>query len=278
MILPTENAIARVVIKRLGAQWFLGVLAATFGALYLVATTHGPNLDEQYLINTDRAFTLINIGALLLVTIVSATEIPYDISGRVLLVLLSKPIRRYQYITGKFLGLIAVGMIFALICSGVTAILLYIKFHHIDIEPLHAAAMICLRVVAIAGLATMLSASFTEVPTIAGCISAIIFSFGINMMALMLLKSEVSGAYKLIASPVLYLIPNLVNLGAPPSALADFVMGRQRDLSMVSDASIDALFEAQTQPLFFAFFYAVAYGLIFLGLGVLLFYRNERVE
>ncbi len=278
MFLPTENAISQVVIKRLGARWFAGVIFGSFVALFLLATAQGPDLVEQYNINCTRIFTFINIGALLLVTIVSATEIPYDISGRVLLIILSKPIRRYQYITGKFFGLIAVGAIYAIICSIFAYIVLAMNNSAASLTFFSPVLMIVLRVLAIAGLATMLSSSFSEVPTIAGCICGIIFSFGINVVALMLLKSDMPTTYKVMASPILYVMPSLNNLASPPSALADLIMGRARDLSLVTDASIDALFDAQSQPLFYAVFYAVTYALIFLGAAIMLFSKSEKVE
>lgn len=277
-MLRTERAVAEVVVKRLGAAWFVGVLLLSFVALYVITTTSGPDLQEQLAKNADHALTVINIVVLLLVTVVSATEIPYDITGRVLLVLLSKPIRRYQYVVGKFLGVAGVGIIYVLLCEAFSLFVLFLMGYQPDGGFFMISAAILLRVIVGAGFAVLLSAAFSEVPTIAGCIGFGVLTIGVNMFALMLIKSEMPSAVKIALSPLIYAVPCLQTLSAPPTALADFVAGRSRDLQLVESASFDSIMETGFQNIPLATLYSFVYALIFLAFAILCFYRSEKVE
>lgn len=277
-MLRTESAVSTVVMKRLGAYWFIGVILASFGILFLIAFTRGPDMAQQLPLNADRCLILINICVLLLVTVVSATEIPYDISGRVLLVILSKPIRRYQYITGKFMGLLGVGLIYASLTAVFATSALLSLGYEPTAEYWTGIGVIFLRLLIACGFTTMLSASFSEIPTIAGAIAGGLFSFGINIVALMVIRSEASFPLKVAVSPLLYFIPSLQSLGAPPTALGDLLAGRIRNYDMVQDVTLDTMLESSLNSFSLASLYAVTYALFFLALAIIFFHRTEKVE
>jgi hypothetical protein len=57
--------------------------------------------------------TAILTGVAILITLFNATsEIPRDINGRLISVLLSKPLSRFQYVMGKFLGTLGISFSF----------------------------------------------------------------------------------------------------------------------------------------------------------------------
>lgn len=277
-MLTTERAVAEVVVKRLGAAWFIGVLLVSFGALFILTTMYGPDMREQLLKNADHALIFINFVVLLLVTVIAATEIPYDITERVLLSVLAKPIRRYQYVVGKFIGVAGVGVFYVTICLAFSMLLLFCMGYSPDGLFLQSAGAIFLRVLVAAGFVILLSSCFTEVPTIGGSIAFCLFSLGINMAAMALMKSGLPLGAKLAVSPLLYAVPSLHTLSAPPTALSDFLAGRTRDLDLIDSPSVDAMFETTLQSLPISALYATAYAFLFLSLAVLFFYRSERVE
>lgn len=277
-MLTTERAVAEVVVRRLGAAWFIGVLLLSFTALYFLATMRGPEMEEQLLKNSDYILTFINIVALLLLTVVSATEIPYDITGRVLLVVLTKPIRRYQYVIGKFFGVAGVGLIYVLLCEAFSLGALHLMGYTPDATFFSLSGSILLRVIVGAGFGVLMSSCFAEVPTIAGCVAFGVLSFGINLFALMLLKAEIPLAVKAALSPLLYAVPCLQTLSAPPTALADYIAGRSRDIQKLEGIGLDNILESFTPSLPLSTLYATFYVLTFLALAIFFFHRTERIE
>lgn len=276
MIGATEKAIGGIVIRRLGAHWFAGVLLFSFFIIYALLPEAAPAPQAADL---DGVSIVITMFSLLLVTVIAATEIPYDISGRVLLVVLSKPIRRHQYVIGKVLGIAAAAVIYVAVCFLFAAGCLYFfRGYTPGMETVNAGAAVALRCVAFSGFAVFLSVASSEVPTIAGCIAAAIVSFLLNLLALMLFTSGLEPACQKAIDPLLYCLPGLLSLTPPPTMLGDWLTGYERASLDGQSFGMDDLLAMKVDNLGGAALYTLIYLLLFLALSVWTFRRSEKVE
>lgn len=277
MVMATEMAIGGVVIRRLGAKWFTGVLVLSFILLYFFC----PEAASARWAEAADVGSLslgVSMASLLLVTIITATEVPYDISGRVMLVVLSKPIRRYQYVVGKVLGVMGTGVIYCVCCFAFVAAVLLLRGYNLDMAFATGAAAAVLRVVAVSSAAMFLSVTSSELPTIAGCLIGGIVSFMLNLLALGLFNSGLERAWQLALDPLLYVVPGLMSLTPPPTMLGDLLTGFQRPVGSGSAFGTDELISMRVDNLGLALVYSLIYLLLFLGLSVWTFRKSEKVE
>lgn len=277
MIMATEMAIGGVVVRRLGAKWFTGVLLFSFILLYFMSPDAAPVRWAEAADVSGLAFG-VSMASLLLVAIITATEVPYDISGRVMLVVLSKPIRRYQYVVGKVLGVMGTGVIYCVCCFAFVAAVLLLRGYNLDMAFVTGAAAAVLRVVAVSGAAMFLSVTSSELPTIAGCLIGGIVSFLINLLALGLFDSGLERNWQLVLDPLLYAVPGLMSLSPPPTMLGDLLTGFQRPVGTGAAFGFDELLSMRVENLGMAAVYSLIYLLLFLGLSVWTFRKSEKVE
>lgn len=108
LVLPKVSAIAVTTAKEAMSQslyWFLmiiGVLALVF-AVWIPYFTFG----EDHKVYKDLGLTLIMLLALFQALWTASISISDEVEGRTSLTVLSKPISRWQFIVGKYLGILA---------------------------------------------------------------------------------------------------------------------------------------------------------------------------
>ncbi len=291
MLLGSEFAIAEVVFKRIGTRWFWGLVGGACLVLFLVASDTGPDPALQIIRNRDRAVGLISLIAILLTVVAAATEIPRDVTSRVLLIVLTKPLKRHQFVLGKFLGVLGLGLLFMGVCSLFTAGALWTQGLPPDGELVRSVAMGALRVSVVAAMALLFSTSLSEVPCISFTIIYTLLSYGIGLIAPLLKGSGLPAVAKIVLSLVLYIAPNLQRFAAPETFLGLWITGRLPAGGATAQAasgaagaagtatrfSLDALMRSVTpqwDQLGASILYALIYVSLLLALAVLAFRRR----
>lgn len=117
LIAPKLAAIARTTAKEAMLQpLFYVVLLIGVAALLAFPFIPYNTFGEDVKVVKDSGLTLIMVLAIVLALWTASVSIADEIEGRTALTLLSKPIRRWQFIVGKFLGILApVAVLFVLL-------------------------------------------------------------------------------------------------------------------------------------------------------------------
>ena len=75
----------------------------------------------------DVSLSIINIFTIIITVLVSARQLPYEIERRTLYPMLAKPVGRFQFLVGKFLGALGMSTI-ALLMFFVVAMVVFVAF------------------------------------------------------------------------------------------------------------------------------------------------------
>jgi len=117
-----------VVRDALHRKVFYGVLAFTVILILLVPMLPSAELGIQVDLMREAALGLASIMAFLLAAILGATILPSEMQRRSVYNVLSRPLRRWQYYLGKYLGLLLVVALSLLLVYVVMLVLVYAKF------------------------------------------------------------------------------------------------------------------------------------------------------
>lgn len=112
-------------LVRLRVFYFLLV----FGFLLIGLGAIAPefNFQEQFQLLKDVCLGSMSIFTWLLSVLATAMLLPKDIEDRTLYTILAKPVPRFEYLIGKFLGVLLLLLISTLIMSAVFAVALYFR-------------------------------------------------------------------------------------------------------------------------------------------------------
>ncbi len=106
-------------------------LLVIFGAWFLTAFLHTGGAQVETELDTklvkDICVTAISIFGVLITIFISASVVPGEVETRVIYTVLSKPVRRFQYLMGKFLGVQLIIIINLALMGGLFFVNLYIQ-------------------------------------------------------------------------------------------------------------------------------------------------------
>jgi hypothetical protein len=113
-------AIASATTKEaIGQPLFAVVITAGIALLVAFIVIPYNTFGEDVKMYKDSGLTLIKVLALLLVVWTAGVAVSEEIEGRTALTVLSKPLARWQFVLGKFAGLVLVALLVFLILGGV---------------------------------------------------------------------------------------------------------------------------------------------------------------
>lgn len=118
----------------------------------------------------DICITSISIFGILITIFISASVVPTEMANRVIYTVLSKPVRRYQYLFGKFLGVQLIILANLLLMTGLFFIVLYIKEPIVPTMLFWSALLTYFQFLIVSSFTFAISCSSTSsvLPTIAG--------------------------------------------------------------------------------------------------------------
>ncbi len=183
-------------------------------------------IERIVLINL--GLTAISIFGVVIAILIGIGLVSKEIDKRTLYTVLARPVRRWEFLLGKFFGLAGtLGVNAALMAIGFFAALLYVahQFQHSDASLLVAIYFILLQFLIVTALALLFS-SFSS-PLLSAVFTFALFVIGSFSEDLRAFSAMAKGLPKTLATAMAYLVPNFSALNIiSPVAHGESVPGR----------------------------------------------------
>lgn len=171
------------------------------------------SIDIERIVLINLSLTAVSIFGIVIAIFIGIGLVSKEIEKRTLYTVLSRPVRRWEFIIGKFLGLswtLVVNTFFMAV--GVFAALLYLvhRFGHPDIYVLVAIYFIVLEFLIVTALALLFSSFST--PLMSAIFAFALFVIGTFAEDLRGFASMAHGTTRWAATFVAYVVPNLASL------------------------------------------------------------------
>lgn len=105
----------------------LVIFGAFFMTSFLGASTTGGDADPGLKLIKDICVTTIDLFGMLITIFISASVVPSEMENKVIYTVLSKPVRRFQYLLGKFAGVQMIVLVNLVLMMGLFATALFIR-------------------------------------------------------------------------------------------------------------------------------------------------------
>ncbi len=245
-----ENTFKEAVRDRLFLT--IGVFACVvFGSSFII----GPlSLGEQVRITQDIGLASISILSFMIAILVGTSIVHKEIDRRTIYTVLAKPVERWEFIVGKFLGL---GATVSLLMGGMT--MLFVIINLVVAKGFEAGLLIAvllswMEVLLLIGLSILMSTVAS--PILGAIFSLLLYVIGHTSADLKQLAGRFgSGSLKVITNAIYYALPNL-----------EYLNVRSK---VTHGVEVDATYVA------FASSYALLYVVVFLVIAILVFERKE---
>ena len=165
-------AIASAVVAdaaRRKVVWVVVVFAALLAMAIPALPSYGVGVVGA--IFREVSIALMYAGALVVALVLSATRIPVEVERRTVFNVISRDVRRWQYVVGTWLGMFLVLGIVLLLFAIATIGFGMLTYHILMWRLLEGAFAVWLEMGVIMALAVMLSAQFGPITTVVGTLS-----------------------------------------------------------------------------------------------------------
>jgi ABC-type transport system involved in multi-copper enzyme maturation permease subunit len=163
--------------------------------------------DETKIIK-DIGLASMQFFSMLIAVMMSMILISREVDNRTVFNILAKPVRRWQFILGKYLGLVSIVAANLFLITIVLILMVLMAAGELDLMLLFAAAMTLLEMLVLAAFATLF-AVLTR-PILGSLMTLSVFVVGHMSADLWLLARRVPGALtRATVAVVYYLLPNL---------------------------------------------------------------------
>lgn len=231
--------------------FFFAAVALLFSRLLAVLT-----VGDRVKIIKDVGLASISIFGMLMAILIGTGLVYKEIDKKTIYTLLSKPIQRWQFLLGKFLGLVLTLMIMTLAMSLVFLVILLLHTGKIDGMMLTAVLFIFIELVLITAVAILFSCFSTPILSSIFTLSFYLIGHLSWGLEILILKTR-PGAGRILLRGLAAVLPDLENFNFKTE--------------IVHGLDIDVRF----------FLYSAAYGLVYtlfiLALAVLIFRKRDFV-
>ena len=163
--------------------------------------------DESKIVK-DIGLAAMQFFSMLIAVMMSLLLISREVDNRTVFNILSKPVRRWQFILGKYLGLVAIVAVNLLLITAVLVVMVLIYTGQFDPMLVFAAAMTMLEMSVLAAFATLF-AVLTR-PILGSLMTLAMFIVGHTSADLWMLTRQLPGTFtRAMITLVYYLVPNL---------------------------------------------------------------------
>lgn len=163
--------------------------------------------DESKIVK-DIGLAAMQFFSMLIAVMMSLLLISREVDNRTVFNILSKPVRRWQFILGKYLGLVAIVAVNLLLITAVLVVMVLIYTGQFDPMLVFAAAMTMLEMSVLAAFATLF-AVLTR-PILGSLMTLAMFIVGHTSADLWMLTRQLPGTFtRAMITVVYYLVPNL---------------------------------------------------------------------
>jgi ABC-type transport system involved in multi-copper enzyme maturation permease subunit len=176
--------------------------------------------QEQSRMIISSGLTAITVFGILLAIFIAAFLVPHEIETRTIYAILSKPVRRFEFVLGKYLGALVVLGVITAVMTAVLVVVLVIQSHLVPSTPESAfnanlGAVVFAAIMNYCALA-VLTALIILISTIASTTMTVISAFIIWTVGSMQstfhdLADKAYGAAKVLLLLIYYVVPKLEN-------------------------------------------------------------------
>jgi Cu-processing system permease protein len=167
------------------------------------------SMGQDIKIMKDVSLAAVLIFGVLIAIFVGTNLVYKEIDKRTLYTILARPMRRYEFILGKYLGLAFLLALVTVVMTAVAAIYILALGGSVTASFFLAAALIYAELLLITAFAVLLS-SLTS-PILGALIVFSIFLFGHATTILVDLPQQIEGASRYLLRAIYYVVPNLNN-------------------------------------------------------------------
>ena len=149
----------------------LVIAGSTFMTAFLTQTTMSETeTDIEAKLIKDICVTAISIFGVLIAIFISASVVPNEVENKVIYTVLSKPVRRFEYLLGKFIGVQLIVILNLALMGGLFFIALYLKQRILPTLLLWSIFLIYFEFLIVSAFTFAVSCGATSavLPTIAG--------------------------------------------------------------------------------------------------------------
>jgi ABC-type transport system involved in multi-copper enzyme maturation permease subunit len=181
-------------------------------------------LDQRIRVIQDWGLFCVTAFGVLLAILMGVSQVHKEVRRKTIYVVLTRPIRRWQYVLGKYLGMAATLILEVLCLSLALAALLVLEGGPVDATLLAALALALLEILLVAAMATFFAAFAS--PYLSGLFTLGLFVIGRSLPSLLGLADKVeSDGLRTLARGLIQVLPDLtgfnlssqVVFGVPPS-------------------------------------------------------------
>ena len=163
--------------------------------------------DESKIVK-DIGLAAMQFFSMLIAVMMSMLLISREVDNRTVFNILSKPVRRWQFILGKYLGLVAIVAVNLLLITVILVVMVLIYTGQFDPMLVFAAFMTMLEMSVVAAFATLF-AVLTR-PILGSLMTLAMFIVGHTSADLWMLTRHLPGTFtRAVITVVYYLVPNL---------------------------------------------------------------------
>ena len=230
-----------------------------FFALLMIVSSRIVSLltvGEESKIIIDIGLSAISLFGVLMAVLIGITLVSREIEKRTIYNILSKPIRRYQFLLGKYGGLLLTILIMDLIMSFGLLLTLYFKSGRFELHLLLAMGLFFFELFIITAFAILFS-TFTT-PILSSIFTLAVYVVGHLSWNLLALKERITSFWgKNICLLLYYLLPNLESFNIKNEVVHQLAVGWKTILLAVG--------------------YSVSYSVVILLLATLIFQRRDFI-
>lgn len=195
--------------KTLYAVLFVSVLIVACSALF-----GSVSVGDTLTVVKDFGLFSISFFAVVFSVITGASLLQKELERKTVYNILSKPVQRWQFVLGKFLGMYAAQIVFLVLAS--LALTTYASFYdgHFDLKILYASAFFALEILIICA-ATLFFASIVVTPLLNGLFSFGLFLAGRSVDYIKTFQQQLgenSGVFGKFLDLLYYILPQLPKL------------------------------------------------------------------
>ncbi|MCL6472960.1 MAG: ABC transporter permease [Firmicutes bacterium] len=188
---------------------------------------------------SDIALGIAYLAIAIIAIAVSVNQVPGEIDRRTIYNVFSKPVRRADFLVGKYLGILAVIVACAILMGTAIAGFVYIYFGKLSLGIFQGVVMMGLEAAILSAFALLMSTFVSPVVNVFACI--LFYFVGHVKNDALAGAMESSGAAKTIALALKYLLPSLENFNVSEPAARGITI---KTSFMVESLLYSAIFSA----------------------------------
>jgi Cu-processing system permease protein len=190
-------------------QVFHVLMLATITVIFSSTLLTFFSLGVQVKILKDLCLASIMLSSGMIAIALGAGSIPSDIETKVVYPILARPMKRWEYVLGKYLGTLVTTAISVAVMSAAFAVLLWRYQHSLDVFLFTAIGFVLLEAAVMAAITTLLSTVAS--PAVAAIVSLLIFVLGTVKIGYLgaLIQNSPDKVTAAIGGVIYHALPNL---------------------------------------------------------------------